>query len=79
MRNDGPCFAFSFLKREKERVCMKGIGVGGGWANRPAARVEYCLYRDTLFIIPQIETSPASANLPHNSNMKMDCRCLLKP
>lgn len=44
-----------------------------GETNRgPAARVEWGLYRDTLFIIPQIETSPVSANLPHNSNKKMD-------
>lgn len=39
---------------------------------RPAARVEKALNRDTVFIIPQIETSPASANLPHNSNEKTD-------
>lgn len=44
----------------------------GGTNRGPAARGEQGLYRDTLFIIPQIETSPASANLPHNSNEKMD-------
>lgn len=33
---------------------------------------EEVLYRDRLFIIPQIETSLVCANLPHNGNRKMD-------
>lgn len=56
-------------------ISMEGEikGMYKGMANRePAAWVEKCLYGDKLFIIPQIETSPASANLPHNSNKKMD-------
>lgn len=51
----------------RESVCEKGDTNRGH-----AATVEWGLYRDTLYIIPQIETSPASANFPHNSNEKMD-------
>lgn len=43
---------------------------------RPIARGERGLCEDTLFIISWIETSLLSANLPHNSNKKMDsCFC----
>lgn len=39
---------------------------------RPTERGEWGLCEDTLFIISWIETSLLSANLSHNSNMKMD-------
>lgn len=43
---------------------------------RLTAKGEWGLCEDTLFIISWIETSPLSANLPHNSNNKMDsCFC----
>lgn len=43
---------------------------------RLTARGDWGLYEDTLFIISWIETSLLAANLPHNSNKKMDpCFC----